>query len=187
MISHKLNLCEYFSFLSCVGHCVFQDLRERRSVWKHISHSNDTEALRCDAFKKQCYMKVNMAIKSFLKRRPARQQTSALPLQLTLRRDAGARLDFKSKDIDLYIYILFEASKKIKDQFGRVCEQGVTGINPRDSSSYRNESKIRRCARDARCQTFINFHDHIQICNYADEWYLSSPRCRITKALSNTG
>lgn len=49
--------------------CVFQDFCERRSVWKHISHSNDTEALAVDAFKKQCYMKVNRAIKWFLKRR----------------------------------------------------------------------------------------------------------------------
>lgn len=54
-------------------------------------------------------MKVNMAIKSFLKRRPAPERTPAPRLQLALRRDAGARLGFKSKDIDLYIYIFFEA------------------------------------------------------------------------------
>lgn len=57
-------------------------------------------------------MKVNMAIKSFLKRRPAPERTPAPRLQLALRRDAGARLGFKSKDIDLYIYIFFEAYKK---------------------------------------------------------------------------
>lgn len=41
-----------------------------------------TPRLRRDAFKKQCYMKVNMAIKSLLRRRPARQQTPAPRRQL---------------------------------------------------------------------------------------------------------
>lgn len=110
--------------------------RTCRSVWKHISPSNDTEALRCDAFKKQCYMKVNMAIKSFLKRRPAPQHTTATRSAAWRSRTEG--VGFKSKDIDLYIYIFFEAGGR---KFGRVYKQrGVMRLDPRDWSSYRNES-----------------------------------------------
>lgn len=78
--SHSRWICVDIVCLCAVPSlCVFQDLRKRRSVWKHISLSNDTEALAVDAFKKQCYMKVNRAIKRFPKRQCGSRDVLAVP------------------------------------------------------------------------------------------------------------
>ena len=119
--------------------CFFQDFCKRRSVWKHISHSNDTEALAVDAFKKQCYMKVNRAIKWFLKRQcGTREVPAALWAELVPRHGSGARLGLLCRKIMVFIY--FEESdektkkkkkKKKLAEFKKKKKRGVTRQNSR--------------------------------------------------------
>lgn len=101
----KLIHANILCLLGFLRLCVFQDFCKRRSVWKHISHSNDTEALAVDAFKKQCYMKVNRAIKWFLKRQcGTREVPASLWAELAPRYDSGAQVGYNAGNNSLYIF-----------------------------------------------------------------------------------
>lgn len=96
------NILRLWAFLRP---CVFQDFCKRRSLWKHISRSNDTEPLAVDAFKKQCYMKVNRAIKWFLKRQcGTRELPASLWAELALRYGSGAQVGINAENNALYIF-----------------------------------------------------------------------------------
>lgn len=112
--------------------CLFQDFRKRRSIWKHISHSNDTEALAVDAFKKQCYIKVNRAIKWFFKRKPVRRFALAMVRDLRLPR--LGRLIFNAKippQKDKYLCLFCGECEKTKKKMSERESRGVTGQKSR--------------------------------------------------------
>lgn len=130
----KTNILCLLAFLVL---CFFQDFCKRRSVWKHISHSNDTEALAVDAFKKQCYMKVNRAIKWFLKRQCGTREVPALLWAWTWYAPygSGAQVGFAENN-GLYIFL----RRALKDKIGRVRKRGVTRQNSRGGPLSRHKS-----------------------------------------------
>lgn len=141
-----------------------------------------------DAFKKQCYMKVNRAIKWFLKRQCGNREVPALLwAELTMGYGSGARAGFNAENNGLYIFW----SKHEKTKLAEL-ESGASRDGIHEAVHYPEINHLKNAALTFWKQRgYILTHNRLHVCTITASYIIMMRNiyyCKhwgITKALGD--